>query len=202
MKLRDYLSLIVLTLSIIGSAQGQDTADADGELQYRVEVVLFTQPSVNPEDEEQPTARPQGLTRAMAWPLRDSGRPGLGYERLEPAAHRLSRAASRLDAQPGFEVHWHAAWVQPGLGRVQAQAVALPFELRADGINGWIRIYRERFLHAETQITVADDDGALLGRMTASRRMRSEEQHYLDHPRMGVLVRVDPWEAPSESTAD
>lgn len=202
MKIRDYLAFIILTLSIIGPAQGQDATDASSEPQYRVEVVLFTQPSVNPEDEEQPTAQPQGLTQAMAWPLREADRPGLGYEQLDAATHQLTRAANRLDAQPGFEVHWHAAWIQPGLGRVQAQAVALPFELRADGINGWIRIYRERFLHAETQITIEDEDGELFARMTASRRMRSDEQHYLDHPRMGILVRVDPWEAPAESPAN
>ena len=25
-----------------------------------------------------------------------------------------------------------------------------------------------------------------------SRRMRSEEVHYLDHPKLGIIVRVDP----------
>ncbi len=202
MKTRDYLVLMVLMLSMVGKTQGQVITDTDDTPQYRVEVVFFTQPSINPEEEEQPRGSSPGLTRAIAWPLRESGQPGLGYEQLDLADYRLTRAARRLEAQPGFQVHWHAAWIQPGLGRLQAQAVALPFALRSEGINGWIRVYRERFLHAETQITVTNEEGELVGHMTTSRRMRSDEQHYLDHPRLGILVRVDPWEAPHETTAD
>lgn len=202
MRTRDWVYVIVFALGLAGVALGQTNDDVDPEPQYRVEVVFFTQPSINPENEEKPAAQSEPLTRAMAWPLRESSRPGLGYERLDPQDHRLSQAASRLAAQPGFDVHWHAAWVQPGLGPLAAQAVALPFDLRAEGITGWIRIYRARFLHAETDITLEDADGEVLAHMNTSRRMRSEEQHYLDHPRMGVLVRVDPWEPPAESTTD
>lgn len=35
--------------------------------------------------------------------------------------------------------------------------------------------------------------------MTQQRRMRSEELHYLDHPRMGLLIRVTPYEMPKEA---
>ena len=32
-----------------------------------------------------------------------------------------------------------------------------------------------------------------------SRRMRSGEVHYLDHPLLGMVVKVTPWEEPEES---
>lgn len=195
-------SCLILLLVVAATVPAQSQSTDEETPQYRVEVVFFTQPSISPADEEQPTARPEGLTRAMAWPLRAPQRPGFGYEQLDPTTHQLGRAANRLDAQPGFTVHWHAAWIQPGLGRFQAQAVALPRELRAEGFDGWIRIYRERFLHAETHITQIDNGGELLARMAGSRRMRSDEQHYLDHPVLGVLVRVDPWEAEEAAGAD
>lgn len=35
-----------------------------------------------------------------------------------------------------------------------------------------------------------------------SRRMRSDELHYIDHPLMGVLVKVTPWEVEPEPAAD
>jgi hypothetical protein len=34
-----------------------------------------------------------------------------------------------------------------------------------------------------------------------SRRMRSGELHYLDHPRLGVLLRIEPWEPENLPTA-
>jgi hypothetical protein len=34
------------------------------------------------------------------------------------------------------------------------------------------------------------------------RRMRSGELHYLDHPKFGVLARIDPVQAPDESPAE
>lgn len=35
-------------------------------------------------------------------------------------------------------------------------------------------------------------------KMTQSRRMRSNEVHYIDHPRMGVIIKLTPFERPSE----
>lgn len=37
--------------------------------------------------------------------------------------------------------------------------------------------------------------------LSASRRMRSGELHYLDHPKLGVLVRIDPVEIPASVSA-
>ncbi len=50
-------------------------------------------------------------------------------------------------------------------------------------------------------------DAALLGEtsgymlLTTSRRMRSGELHYLDHPKLGVLVRIHPVEIPESLSA-
>ena len=180
-------------LLMVGNAVAQPAVTDADALQYRVEMVVFTQPSLGNGAEEFPFERTDSLARPMAWPLRESDRPGLGYQRLDDDSYLLTRAARRLDAQPEFTVHWHAAWIQPGAGRFQAQAVALPRSLRDAGLAGWVRVYRERFLHAETDIRF-EESGELVAQMSDSRRMRSDEQHYLDNPRIGVLVRVDRWE--------
>ncbi len=39
-------------------------------------------------------------------------------------------------------------------------------------------------------------DGAGYMQLTESRRMRSEELHYLDHPKLGLVVRIDPVTVP------
>lgn len=38
--------------------------------------------------------------------------------------------------------------------------------------------------------------------MNQQRRMRSEELHYLDHPLMGLLIRIEPWEEPEEKETE
>ena len=71
------------------------------------------------------------------------------------------------------ELYFHA----PLLGAVPTPAV-----LRGDG----------------GQALPAPDRNGTPGYMalTESRRMRSGELHYLDHPKLGVVVRIDPVEIP------
>lgn len=85
----------------------------------------------------------------------------------------------------------------------------LPPETR---LYGTLRLYRERYLHFETDLryrlageppaairldeALAPDPAydPALQVMTVSRRMRSDELHYLDHPVLGVIVRAIPLE--------
>lgn len=180
----------LLTLFGAGTSLAQAVEGADEPARYRVEVVLFTQPLVDEQRVERPRAEPSALPGPMAWPLRADDAGVLGYRQLPGGDHVLARAASRIDGRAGFEVLWHAAWEQPGLGPARAQAVALPARLRAAGLSGFIRVYRQRFLHVEAELRYAEAEDRHWA-MSASRRMRSNQQHYLDHPVLGVLVRVD-----------
>lgn len=189
--------LLILLIPFSLMAQDQPPAEpAPAEVipEYRVEMVVFTQPPIDGDREERAPEAVPAFTERMAWPLRAPDTLGLGYAQLPPQEYVLRTAAARLDVQSGFNVLWHGAWIQPGLSRREAEAVALPGELAQFGIRGRVRVYLERFLHAEAQITQRNDRGELTAVMNDSRRMRSGEQHYLDHPRLGVLVRVDPVE--------
>ncbi|UTF60937.1 CsiV family protein [Gilvimarinus sp. DA14] len=42
---------------------------------------------------------------------------------------------------------------------------------------------------------------ARIVKLEQQRRMRSSELHHLDHPRLGMLVKITPYERPAESTA-
>lgn len=187
------LGILIAGQSVL--AQSQE----DPPPRYRVEVIVFTQPALDLADRAQPQPKPPLPLPGRAWPLRDSERPGFGYARVDPAQHQLARTAQRIDAQPGFRVFWHAAWEQPGLPQSQSQAVALPWALRREGLTGRIQINRARFLHTQidlhyTQASAEDSDKKLHWVLSDSLRMRSEEQHYLDHPVLGAIVRIDPVE--------
>jgi len=108
-------------------------------------------------------------------------------------------------------------------------AARRPDEARADreaAVDGVLRVYLSRYLHVEADLvltlpTPEQAPGTMpvfneeLGlfekeletkpyrfRLAESRRMRSGELHYLDHPLFGLLVRVDRYEPPAPPAAE
>ncbi len=88
-------------------------------------------------------------------------------------------------------------------------------ETKPPSLEGTIRISIKRYLHVEldlirhitppsfapyeqpfndTLTEYPQTDNSY--RMQANRRMRSNELHYIDHPLMGVLIRITPYELP------
>lgn len=83
------------------------------------------------------------------------------------------------------------------------------------GLTGTLTISVNRYLHLDTDLyfrpgqtapeetetlgfldMFAGDEAPRIFRMHQSRRMRSNEIHYLDHPRFGLIVQVTPFEYP------
>ena len=71
-------------------------------------------------------------------------------------------------------------------------------------LQGSLTFSLARFLHVEARLwlTSITPEGTLFfAPLKQSRRMRSEETHYLDHPLFGVIVRIDPWDHPEQEKA-
>lgn len=234
-------ALLLLAAALSGPVRAQDDAAAGAEDLdwYRVEVIVFRQPPLAGEPLEAPPLRVRPPAGSPLQALRTGADGKTPYARLERDRLALGDIAGRLARRPGFEVLWHAGWEQPGLGRTDAPYVPLPpavalaardsdpgataaeDDARPDPfavlppdarLFGTLRLYRERYLHFETDLRYrldeAPSESARLGEalaldspfdpathvMTVSRRMRSEELHYLDHPVLGVIVRAVPIE--------
>jgi len=83
-------------------------------------------------------------------------------------------------------------------------------------VDGSLRVYRERYLHAEADLLyyrprpqtvdasagVPEAQVSALFRLQESRRMRSGELHFLDHPLFGVLIKTDRFEIPETPVED
>ena len=167
-----------------------------------------------------PTGPPAPLPGQLArWALEDFER-GLMLEGWRWRFDDLSlrTAAIRMRRSDDFEVLHHGKWLQavpprdsaaPLLIQIGAQMPDTTFEL-----EGSISVTLGRFLHFAAQVwlrqrppdTQAAPDPAM-GRgaangapgyvlLSESRRMRPGEFHHLDHPWLGILVRIDPVEAP------
>lgn len=81
-------------------------------------------------------------------------------------------------------------------------------------LEGALRVYLSRYLHLNVDLLyrervsyAVEPEGEQAGveeiyyqgiRMQQSRRMRSNELHYLDHPRLGVIARITPVEVEEE----
>ena len=114
----------------------------------------------------------------------------------DPPAFRneISRLGRRLDILAAGS--WHQALPprdqpQPLLFQIGEHDGRGPFD-----VEGWIAVTVQRFVHFEVHLWVRLDAGAL-ALVSESRRLRSGEVHYLDHPVLGIIVRTEPVDIPS-----
>lgn len=59
-------------------------------------------------------------------------------------------------------------------------------------LDGTLTLTRSRYLHMAVDLIYIDPKTGIPLQLKESRRMRSGELHYLDHPRFGVLVQATP----------
>jgi len=153
---------------------------ADGNV-YDIEIVVFERP---------------GGGGGEFWPA-DPGMPdrGAALGRLEDravAGKSLGPMAYTLKKK-GMIVHSHLAWRQKPGGRDSDTW----YWMGNGRLSGLIRVSRGRFLHLDTDLVLIDSNSGQPYRIKLHRRMRSDELHYVDHPRLGILIRARPQRAAS-----
>ena len=130
----------------------------------------------------------------------------------------LAEAWARLRRSSAYRPLLHEAWTQPGV----AQSLTRPVELATlaqfrrvsaggarvsvgsgagtDVLDGAVTLYRSRYLHLSLDLTYTDRNGEVLA-LSGSRRMRSNEMHFFDAPKLGVIARVAPLDMTAAGTA-
>ncbi len=108
--------------------------------------------------------------------------------------------ASLLDQDGHYRVLAHQHWQQT----IDAKTVAKPVRVMATNpaeLEGTIRFFMSRHLHLDVNLLfrdVAAGSGNLVYRLSEQRKLKSQETHYFDHPRLGVVVRVMPLDLEKE----
>lgn len=122
-----------------------------------------------------------------------------GWRALPAAQLTMGGAVQRLRNSARYRPLLHVGWVQP-LDNADRGAAVHVFSgmtgARDDSvsqslINGTIAVRRGRYLHADIDLVYKKD---VTARLTHSRRLRSKEVHYIDHPLFGVILSVSPVE--------
>lgn len=137
--------------------------------------------------------------------------------RMRPQdALTLSAQAHRLEASGEFQVLEHVGWHQ----RVPARNAPQPIYIHlSDELQGYLSVTLGRYLHTAATLwldpkglsirppfgsneTASSDRERPYAELRQSRRMRSGELHYFDHPLFGVLVRIDKVTHPEQLTSE
>jgi len=209
---------VALLVGLSGLLPLWQSAQADpGARWYKVELIAFERldsqslaGEVWPVDPGQPDRH-----NAVQLKPSDNAAP-VAFERLgrkdySLGPHLWSLSRTRSGVRPLI----HRAWVQPigsargatavylrSSGSVDTNEAATPDAGVDSGpaarMEGTITLSRSRFLHVHVDLLLrrpgppADNErpGVRTYRLQANRRMRVGELHYIDHPAMGLIIKV------------
>lgn len=119
--------------------------------------------------------------------------------------HTLDGKKRRLADQADIKVLFHEAWQMPVYGKNRKRT--LPIRIQGGKhinnryeLDGTITVSVARYLHIDTNLFLSkfksEDGQQVLTQvipMQQSRRMRSKELHYIDHPKFGILIYFTPF---------
>ena len=167
---RTPVRILTTTCLVIGLLLSTLSVQAAG---YAIEVLVFQ--NVYPDDSE--TFDPEAGVPDM-----------MNTTEYSPAALGLAGVAQSLRQSANYRVLAHKSWVQPE----NRSTPTTVFGSEGGGtLEGTVQVERRRYLHLSVDLLFQDAQLESV-RVTEDRRMRSEELHYLDHPRIGMLTIARP----------
>jgi hypothetical protein len=154
--------------------------------EWSMEAAAAGQRLAIPEDEPSPFASNEPAPTTTAT-----------YPALPPAKFKLQAIADTLKRSRNYQPLAHFGWTQPGYPRDEAKYLPINSLVPAgSGLVGQVALSRGRYLHLTLDLVYdapgAAGEGTQRFVLRQSRRMRSNERHYLDSPRFGVIAIVTP----------
>ncbi|SDS37793.1 Peptidoglycan-binding protein, CsiV [Halopseudomonas xinjiangensis] len=156
-----------------------------------VEVAFFSQPS-----SRLLPAEPADLDWAdQALVLRETANSQV--REIDTTRQELNDEMARMSRQ-GYRLQLHKAWTQPvGLGMpiavTDTDSPASNMGTDPQRVQGLVGIDQGSGLEANVSFWlnhVAADGSPITERIEQTRKLRLDETHYLDHPSLGVLIRL------------
>jgi hypothetical protein len=176
---------------------------------YHVEFIVFEQLSSITDEQSPPMS--DAITAG-------SLTPGMATSLIQPATNNtLNSIASRLSSSSQYRVHYHQSWQQYIMRKGSAKAVNI---ISADGlVEGTVRLDKATYLHASVDLWLKKNTGQVNNwsdasskgtninaprnpHLLESRRIRSDELDFFDHPKMGALLKITPIKMPAAVQAE
>jgi hypothetical protein len=204
---RKSFRLVALALALLGTVALPASAQQETPLQlYDVELVIFStvNPNASPEEwrmeaeaAKQRLAIPDDEPSPFASSQPAATETTSTFPALPPARLKLTAIADTLRRSRNYHPLAHFGWTQPGYPRGEAKFLTINSMVPAgSGLLGQVALSRGRYLHLTLDLVYeapgAGGEAPQRFVLRQSRRMRSNERHYLDSPRFGVIAIVTP----------
>lgn len=185
---------VLLGIGLFGVLPLQ-AAPAEKESSYEIEVVVFENRSPDLIGDEL-------LTKDTDTKIRNL-EGAVTPEAAESEPYLYPAITSLLEKDGHYRVLAHQHWQQT----IDAKTVAKPVRVTATNpaeLEGTIRFFMSRHLHLDVNLLFreavagGEQRGNVVYRLSEQRKLKSQETHYFDHPKLGVLVRVMPLDKEKE----
>jgi hypothetical protein len=194
------IGLLAAALLSVGSAVAQQAAPTQSGLQsYDVELLIFRNLS-GKETPESWGVESSGAEQRVGIPDEESGAteapaptaPTVSFPALPASKMKLTAIEETMRRSRAYQPLAHIGWTQPGFARNAAKYLSVSSLVpAASGLQGQIALSRGRYLHLTLDL-VYDSQGEQRYVLRQTRRMRSNERHYIDSPKFGVIAVITP----------
>lgn len=195
------LGLLSAALLSVGSAVAQQAAPTQPGLQsYDVELLIFR----NLSGKETPEAwgvEASGGEQGMAIPDEESAAteapaataPTVSFPALPASKMKLTGIEDTMRRSRIYQPVAHIGWTQPGFARNTAKYLSVGSLVPgSSGLQGQIALSRGRYLHLTLDLVYDAQGESQRYVLRQTRRMRSNERHYIDSPKLGVIAVITP----------
>jgi hypothetical protein len=193
-------AFVMATVALIGSASAQQS----GVQSYDVELIIFRTLSTKatPEDWRMESGTASGHVATTDEDAPDGEAviappptaPTMTFASLPQSKFKLTAIADTLRRSRNYQPLAHFGWTQPGFPRGEARYMSIDGLVPAStGLSGQIALARGRYLHLTLELAYdSPEEGGQRMVLRQTRRMRSNERHYIDHPKFGVIAVITP----------
>jgi hypothetical protein len=195
-------ALLAAALLSVGSAGAQQAAPTQPGLQsYDVELLIFRNLSGKETPESWGVEATGDAQQRMAIPDEESGAteapapaaPTANFPALPASKMKLGAIEETMRRSRAYQPLAHIGWTQPGFARNAAKYLSVNSLVPASsGLQGQIALSRGRYLHLTLDLVLDSQESAQRYVLRQTRRMRSNERHYIDSPKFGVIAVITP----------
>jgi len=178
---------------------------------YSIEYVIFktnsfNNPYLEPWTKE-PLAIPDNAIALDELSFKNS------FKALTPQQQQLHGVWRRLDKLSSYTPISEGGWIQPLKSRGAVTPIIINNQLTNELLKGTITLRRRRFLHLDIDLQLSEETKLVPAqidlmdttqqttnyRLKQTRRLKTKELHYFDHPRFGLLIKIEKIEPPKKA---
>ena len=155
---------------------------------YQVDLIAFTHHNTGDLSSSEQTAS-TALASAHAIPLKINGSKTLSpYHTLPAASSQLRNEYWALHRKAHYQILLHYSWLQPGNNQ---SAILLPtVDHHGWSLSGTLRVRKSNYYLLDTDLLFSSPDQGKTFSFNQKQRLKAGEVYYLDHPQVGLLIKV------------